>query len=160
MNLSIDVIRKLLPHRYPFLLLDKVIKLDPGKSAVGIKNVTINEPYFSGHFPTQPIVPGVLIIESLAQLAAVMYCSEFFPADTDWDNLDGGSINEEEIASKVGYLVDIKNVKFKKIVRPGDTLELKVFKKAQFGLMSQLKVQALVDGEGVVEGVISVSQRP
>ena len=72
MRIEAQMISKLLPHKYPFLLIDRVIKLEPGKSAVGIKNVTINEPYFTGHFPSEPIVPGVLIVESLAQLTAVM----------------------------------------------------------------------------------------
>ena len=147
------MISKLLPHKYPFLLIDRVIKLEPGKSAVGIKNVTINEPYFTGHFPGEPIVPGVLIVESLAQLTAVMYSTGHFPEDTDWDNLENEEIDYSSIASKVGYLVDIKNVKFKQIVRPGDTLE-------QFQNLSQIKVEAYVDGKNVVDGIISVSERP
>ena len=115
-------IYRLLPHKYPFLLVDRVVKLDPGKSAVGIKNVTINEPYFTGHFPGEPIVPGVLIVESLAQLTAVMYCTGAFPADTNWDDIEHLDIDYEAIADKVGYLVDIRNMKFKRLVRPGDTL--------------------------------------
>lgn len=159
MRIEAQTISKLLPHKYPFLLIDRVIKLDPGKSAVGIKNVTINEPYFTGHFPGEPIVPGVLIVESLAQLTAVMYCTGHFPADTDWENPDKLEIDYSSIASKVGYLVDIKNIKFKQIVRPGDTLELRVFKKIQFENLSQIKVEAYVDGKNVVEGIISVSER-
>ena len=73
---SRDILR-MLPHRSPFLLVDKVINCDPGKYAVGIKNVTIDEPFFSGHFPTEPILPGVLIVESIAQVTAVMYCSVY-----------------------------------------------------------------------------------
>ena len=86
-------IYRLLRHKYPFLLIDRVVKLDPGKSAVGIKNVTINEPYFTGHFPGEPIVPGVLIVESLAQLTAVMYCTGAFPEDTNWDDMDSLDID-------------------------------------------------------------------
>lgn len=160
MRMEAQMISKLLPHKYPFLLLDRVIKLDPGKSAVGIKNVTINEPYFTGHFPGEPIVPGVLIVESLAQLTAVMYCTGYFPESTDWDNLENSDIDFSNIASKVGYLVDIKNVKFKQTVHPGDTLELRVYKKVQFQNLSQIKVEAYVDGKNVVDGIISVSERP
>lgn len=159
MRIEAQLISKLLPHKYPFILIDRVIKLEPGKSAVGIKNVTINEPYFVGHFPGEPIVPGVLIVESLAQLSAVMYSTGHFPESTDWENLEN-DCDFSSIASKVGYLVDIKNVKFKQIVRPGDTLELRVYKKMQFQNLSQIKIEAYVDGKNVVEGIISVSERP
>ncbi len=159
MRIESQMISKLLPHKYPFLLIDRVIDLKPGKSAVGIKNVTINEPYFTGHFPQEPIVPGVLIVESLAQLTAIMYSTGHFPEDTDWDHLENAKIDFSEIASKVGYLVDIKNVKFKQIVRPGDQMELRVYKKVQFGNLSQIKIEAYVDGKNVVDGIISVSER-
>ncbi len=162
MKLDCSEILKIIPHRYPFVLLDRVEELEPGKSAVGIKNVTINEPYFTGHFPTEPIVPGVLLIESLAQLAAVMYCSEFIPTKTDKSNklvVDESNISIEDISSKVGYLVEIKNVKFKKTVKPGDKLTLRCFKKSSFGLMSQVKVDAYVDTDCILEGTITVSQR-
>ena len=160
MRLEAQMISRLLPHKYPFLLIDRVIKLEPGKSAVGIKNVTINEPYFTGHFPGEPIVPGVLIVESLAQLTAVMYSAGHFAEETDWEHLENEKIDYSIIASKVGYLVDIKNVKFKQIVRPGDTLELRAYKKIQFENLSQVKVEAYVDGKNVVDGIISVSERP
>lgn len=159
MRIEAQIISKLLPHRYPFCLLDRVTKLDPGKSAEGIKNVTINEPYFAGHFPGEPIVPGVLIIESLAQLTAVMYSTEHFPEHIDWNHLEKQEIDYSTIASKVGYLVEIKNVKFRSVIRPGDTLELKVLKKLQFANLSQIKVEAYVEGRCVVEGMISVSER-
>lgn len=152
-------IYRLLPHKYPFLLVDRVVKLDPGKSAVGIKNVTINEPYFTGHFPGEPIVPGVLIVESLAQLTAVMYCTGAFPADTNWDDIEHLDIDYEAIADKVGYLVDIRNMKFKRLVRPGDTLELRVAQKVQLGNLMQIKVEACVDKLVAVEGVLSVSEK-
>ncbi|MDR2024155.1 MAG: 3-hydroxyacyl-ACP dehydratase FabZ [Hungatella sp.] len=159
MQIESSIISKILPHKYPFLLLDRVIKLEPGKSAVGIKNVTVNEPYFNGHFPEKPIMPGVLILESLAQLAAVMYCAEFFPEDTNWDILSSDNINFSEIASRVGYLAEVRNVKFKNIVRPGDTLKLSVMKTAQFQNLSQVKIGAHVDGKCIADGTISVSQR-
>jgi len=155
-----SVLSLLLPHKYPFLLLDRVIELDPGKAAVGIKNVTIGEPYFVGHFPGEPIVPGVLLLESLAQITAVMYISAFFPPSTDWSNLDFGDVDPAQIAAKVGYLVEIKSVKFKKVVQPGDTLILRTSLKGNFANLSQVQVAASVDSIPVVEGLMTVSQRP
>ncbi len=161
MKVQIDsrCISLMLPHRYPFLLIDKVTELEPGSSAVGIKNVTINEPYFQGHFPGEPIVPGVLLVESLAQLTAVMYGAAALPADTDWTHLCPDSFSEVDLAGKVGYLAEIRNIKFKALVRPGDTLELYAVKKVQMGLLSQVQVFARVNGINVVEGVITVSQK-
>lgn len=150
----------MLPHRYPFLLIDRVTGLEPGKSADGIKNVTINEPYFQGHFPGEPIVPGVLLLESLAQLTAVMYGAAALPEDTDWAHLSADSFAGVDLAGKVGYLAEIRNVKFCALVHPGDTLELHAIKKIQMGLLSQVEVFARVDGRKVVEGVITVSQKP
>ena len=107
---DIQLIQKIIPHRYPFLLVDKVVEIDALKSAVGIKNVTFNEPYFQGHFPGIPIMPGVTIIEALAQTAAVMV---------------GVSL---DLANKnlLIYFMGIDNCKFRRKVVPGDTLELKV----------------------------------
>ena len=107
---DIQLIQKIIPHRYPFLLVDKVVEIDALKSAVGIKNVTFNEPYFQGHFPGIPIMPGVTIIEALAQTAAVMV---------------GVSL---DLANKnlLIYFMGIDNCKFRRKVWPGDTLELKV----------------------------------
>jgi 3-hydroxyacyl-[acyl-carrier-protein] dehydratase len=152
-------IMKMLPHRYPFLLIDRVTELEPGKSAVGIKNVTINEPFFQGHFPGEPIVPGVLLLESLAQLTAVMYGAAALPEGTDFANLNEERFSGIDLAGKVGYLAESRNVKFKSLVRPGDTLELHAVKKIQMGLLSQIQVFARVDGQVVVEGIITVSQK-
>lgn len=156
-----NVIQTLLPHRFPFLLIDRVIELEPGKSAVGIKNVTINEPYFQGHFPTEPIVPGVLLIESCAQLAAVMYGTENFGDDIDWSNVTPDDINalDSNVAAKVGYLAEIKSIKFKSIVRPGDQLRLQVIKKGSFSNLSLVEIRAYVDKICVMEGTMSVSQK-
>ena len=107
---DIQLIQRILPHRYPFLLIDKVIEINNLQSATGIKNVTFNEPYFQGHFPDVPVMPGVIIIEALAQTAAVMVGVSLDLADK---NL-------------LIYFLGIDNCKFRRKVVPGDTLELKV----------------------------------
>lgn len=107
---DIQLIKRIIPHRYPFLLVDKVTEIDSLKSAIGFKNVTFNEPYFQGHFPDFPIMPGVTIIEALAQTAAVMVGVSLDLADK---NL-------------LIYFMGIDNCKFRRKVGPGDTLELKV----------------------------------
>ncbi len=104
---NIDI-QKIIPHRYPFLLVDKIIEMEPGKKAVGIKNVTANEPFFQGHFPGNPIMPGVLQVEALAQVGAVSVLSM------------------EENKGKLVVFAGIDNLKFKKQVLPGDTLRLEV----------------------------------
>ena len=106
---DVNEIMKLLPHRYPFLLVDRVTEIDPGKKIVGLKNVTINEPFFPGHFPGHPVMPGVLIIEAMAQTAAILVYS------SSADNKD-----------KITYFVGIDNTKFRKPVVPGDQLRLEL----------------------------------
>ena len=156
-NIDCSIIMKMLPHRYPFLLIDKVTELEPGVSAVGIKNVTVNEPYFQGHFPDQPIVPGVLLLESLAQLTAVMYGAEALPADTNWEKIGAKDFEGLDLAGSVGYLAEIRNVKFMSLVKPGDTLELHAKKGASMGRLMQIKVFAKVGNATVVEGMLTVS---
>ena len=107
-KLDIKEIQKIIPHRYPFLLIDKIEKLEEGKSAVGYKNVTMNEYFFQGHFPTEPVMPGVLIIEALAQVGAVVILSK------------------PENAGKIAYFGGINKAKFRRKVVPGDTLRLEV----------------------------------
>ena len=108
-SMDIHQILECLPHRYPMLLVDRVISCDPGKRIVAIKNVTINEPFFGGHFPHHPVMPGVLIIEALAQAAAIL---TFKTHDHKTDE------------NSIYYFVGINNARFKKPVMPGDTLEL------------------------------------
>ena len=105
--LDINVIQSIIPHRYPFLLVDKILEVTD-KRVVGIKNVTINEPFFQGHFPGHPIMPGVLIMEALAQTGGV------------------GALNMKDNLGKLAYFLSINNAKFRKPVLPGDTLRLEV----------------------------------
>ncbi|BFH11596.1 3-hydroxyacyl-ACP dehydratase FabZ [Paenibacillus melissococcoides] len=153
--LTADQIRDLLPHRWPFLLLDKVIELEPGKRGIGIKNVTISEPYFEGHFPNESIMPGVLIIEALAQMTAVVYV-------TGELEKKGGQMNGElevDPSAYVGYLVSLRNMKFLKPVVPGDQLQLHVQIGRSLGLISQVEVEAYVENKKVAAGSIQVSKR-
>ena len=101
-------IQKIIPHRYPFLLVDRVIELEAGKRAVGLKNVTIGEPFFQGHFPDYPVMPGVLIVEALAQVGAI------------------ATFTLPEYAGKMAFFAGMDNVRFKRQVKPGDTLLLAV----------------------------------
>lgn len=108
LSLNINEIKEILPHRYPFLLIDRIDELEPGVKAVGIKNVTINEYFFQGHFPKEPVMPGVLIIEALAQTGAVAV------------------LCKDEFKGKIAYFAGINKAKFRKKVVPGDTLRLEV----------------------------------
>lgn len=101
-------IQKIIPHRYPFLLVDRIIELEEGKRAVGIKNVTINEPFFIGHFPQYPVMPGVLIMEALAQVGAVAL------------------LKMPQFEGKIGFLAGLEEVRFRRQVVPGDVLRLEV----------------------------------
>ena len=138
-TLNIDQIQKILIHRYPFLLVDKVINLEPGKKGTGIKNVTINEKFFLGHFPGEPIMPGVLIIEAMAQIAAVVVGSEMM----------GKKVKSEK---RMGYLAGIKEIKFKRPVRPGDQLEINVEIVQKLANLFKVKGEAKVDKEICAQG--------
>lgn len=106
--LTVEQIEKIIPHRYPFLLVDRIIEVETARRAVGIKNVTMNEPYFQGHFPGYPVMPGVLIVEALAQVGAVALLSA------------------EEYRGRLAFFAGIDGVRFREQVRPGDTLRLEV----------------------------------
>jgi len=134
--LDINEIKKIIPHRYPFLLVDKIIELEEGKKAVGIKNVTINEPFFQGHFPDYPVMPGVLIVEALAQVGAV------------------AMLIKEENKGKLAFFAGIDNFRFKSQVKPGDTLKLTVEVIRVKGPMGKGKATAYVEDTLVAEGEI------
>ncbi len=136
---DIELIMQLLPHRYPFLLIDKIIDMDRDESAVGIKNVTINEPFFQGHFPQYPVMPGVLIIEALAQTAGAL-CVH-----------NAGKTNIPQIV----YFMGIDNAKFRKPVVPGDQLHLHVKKLRSRGPVWRFKGEARVNGQIAAEAEIS-----
>lgn len=134
--LGIKEIRDILPHRYPFLMIDRVEEVYEGKSAKGYKNVTINEPFFNGHFPEYPVMPGVLILEALAQMGAVCMLSK------------------EEFKGKIGFLVGADKVRWKKQVMPGDRLDLEVEIVKVKGSIGIGKGKAMVDGNLVCQGEI------
>ncbi len=138
-EVNIERIMELIPHRYPLLLVDKVIDVVEGESATGIKNVTMNEPHFQGHFPGHPIMPGVLIIEAMAQTSAVLVAS----------------IEGNDASGKIVYFTSIENAKFRKPVVPGDVLELKVKKIQNRKSLWKFQATAEVDGKVVTEATIS-----
>lgn len=129
-NLDIHKILTLLPHRYPILLVDRVLSLDPHKSITALKNVTINEPYFVGHFPTRPVMPGVLILEALAQSAALLTFAE----------------EPHDPTNTVYYFVGIDGARFKRPVEPGDQLMLNVELKRYMRGIWKFAAKATVDG--------------
>ena len=133
---DIREIMKLLPHRYPFLLVDKIIEIDSDNSAIGIKNVTANEPHFTGHFPDQPIMPGVLLIEGMAQTAGAI-CAR-----------------KTATGSNLVYFMTIDNARFRKPVVPGDRVEYHVVKQKQRGSIWKFHCDAKVDGHLVAEADI------
>ena len=162
--MDVNEIRKTIPHRWPFLLLDRVIELKAGVTGVGIKNVTISEPFFEGHFPNESIMPGVLIVEAMAQLTAVVYCTGALESMKEYVEEAAGAaesaVNDIDISSRVGYLVAIKDMKFMKPVVPGDQLRLRADIGKSYGLLSKVKVSAHVGHECVAMGTLTVSQRP
>lgn len=131
-------IMRILPHRYPFLLVDRVVELEPGKRAVGIKNVTANEPQFTGHFPGRPIMPGVLMVEALAQTCGVAV------------------LTLDEYRGKIGLFAGIDDVRFRRLVQPGDTLRMEVTVQKLRGMFGRARGVATVDGEVAVEGTLSI----
>ena len=134
--IDINEIKKYIPHRYPFLLVDRILELEVGRRVVGLKNVTVNEPFFPGHFPHSPVMPGVLIVEALAQTAAVLAFK------TDGSQLDDNSMV---------YFASVDNVRFKRPVVPGDQLIMEAEIVRTIRNIWKFKGVARVDGEVATE---------
>lgn len=139
-SLTIEEIQRLLPHRYPFLLVDRILDYVPGERAVGLKNVTMNEPFFQGHFPGRPIMPGVLIVEAMAQVGGIVL------------------MQMADMTDKISLFAGIDKVRFRRPVIPGDqlvmTVELLCIKQRRFGKMQG---RAEVNGQLVAEGELMFS---
>ena len=143
-TMDINEVIKYLPHRYPFLLIDRVLSYEPGNQICALKNVTINEPFFTGHFPKHPAMPGVLVIEAMAQAAAIL---SFVTV--------GGEIDENSIV----YFVGIDNARFKRPVTPGDALQLKVSLTRRIRGIWKFQAAAYVDDFLVAEAELMCTAR-
>jgi 3-hydroxyacyl-[acyl-carrier-protein] dehydratase len=137
--IDINRIIQMIPHRYPFLMVDRLERVIPNESAVGIKNVTINEPFFQGHFPSRPVFPGVLIVESMAQTAAVLV------VETLGESAEG----------KLVYFMSVENCRFRKPVGPGDQLHIHVHKERSRGNVWKFRGEAKVDDTLVAEATFA-----
>jgi 3-hydroxyacyl-[acyl-carrier-protein] dehydratase len=142
MPVDVTRIQELLPHRYPFLLVDRVLELEPNQRVLAVKNVTINEPFFQGHFPGHPVMPGVLVLEALAQAGGLL---------TQLSAAAAGAVNGE---AKLFYLVKIDNARFSRMVVPGDRLMLEVKLKRMIRNMAMYECTASVDGKTVASADI------
>jgi 3-hydroxyacyl-[acyl-carrier-protein] dehydratase len=145
--LDVEAIQKLIPHRPPFLLVDRVVLLEPGARLVAWKSVTMNEPFFQGHFPGAPVMPGVLILEALAQAAAILAVKSMPP---------------EDMSRKLTYLMGIDGARFRRQVVPGDRLELTIEIAKSKGAVWKMKGAATVDGQAVAEAefMAMIADRP
>ncbi|HET6370661.1 MAG TPA: 3-hydroxyacyl-ACP dehydratase FabZ [Nitrospiria bacterium] len=137
--MDVTEIASILPHRYPFLLVDRIVEMELSRRIVGIKNVTMNEPYFQGHFPGFPIMPGVLIIESMAQVAGVLAFKS----------------SPNEHAGKLVYFIGIDRAKFRKPVLPGDQLRMEIEILQERSPFWKMKGVAFVEGKVVAEAILS-----
>jgi len=144
MPMDVNAIMKILPHRYPFLLVDRIVELEHGKRCVGIKNVSINEPFFPGHFPGHPVMPGVLIVEAMAQVAGIM---AYLASD-------------EETRKKVSYFMAIDSAKFRKPIMPGDQLQIEITTTMNRRGIWGVDGKAFVDGKLVTEASLKATFAP
>lgn len=133
-SLDIKAILELLPHRYPFIMLDRVLEFERGKTITGLKNVSMNEPFFQGHFPGEPVMPGVLMLEGLAQTGAVL-----------------AYLSADDITGKLVYFAGLESVRFRRMVRPGDQLIYKLEMLRQRSKLTKMAAKAYVDNALVVE---------
>ena len=137
--IDINQIMKMIPHRYPLLLVDRILEIELDKSIVGLKNVTMNEQFFQGHFPDEPVMPGVLIIESMAQTAAILTVKTL----------------GEDVTDKLVYFMSIDGAKFRRKVVPGDSVHMHVKKDRHRGPVWRFKAEAFVDGQLCDEATIT-----
>jgi 3-hydroxyacyl-[acyl-carrier-protein] dehydratase len=144
MEMNIQDVKNYLPHRYPFLLIDRVLEIEIGKTLVALKNVTFNEPHFTGHFPTQPILPGVVIIEALAQATGILA----FKSEVG-----------KPIDGQIYMLVGVDKVRFKRMVEPGDQLRLEVEVLVVKRGIWKFKCRATVDGKVVTTAELMCTQK-
>ena len=138
---DIDILRimELIPHRYPFLMIDRVVNVTPGEAATGLKNVSINEFYFQGHFPQRPVMPGVLIIETMAQTAAVLVVHTL----------------GRDSQGKLVYFMSVDSARFRRPVFPGDQLAVRVVRKQSRGNVWKFEGEAVVDGKVVADATFA-----
>jgi 3-hydroxyacyl-[acyl-carrier-protein] dehydratase len=138
-EIDVERIMQMIPHRYPFLMIDRVVEVVPGESATGIKNVSVNEHYFQGHFPQRPVMPGVLIIEAMAQTAAVLVVH----------TLGSGA------EGKLVYFMSVDSARFRRPVVPGDRLRVEVVRQRNRGNVWKFEGQAKVDGKLMAEATFA-----
>jgi 3-hydroxyacyl-[acyl-carrier-protein] dehydratase len=143
MTFNIQEIMDFLPHRYPFLLIDRVVEFEPAKRLVAIKNVTMNEPFFQGHFPGLPIMPGVLVIEAMAQAGAIIMMTEMPDRET-----------------KLAVFTGIEKAKFRRQVTPGDQLRIEVEVLAFKSRVGRMEAKALVDGKVACQAILTFAVVP
>nr|WP_320013053.1 3-hydroxyacyl-ACP dehydratase FabZ [uncultured Desulfobulbus sp.] len=141
-ELPVDIkkIMKILPHRYPFLLVDRIVEFDQGKTITGIKNVTINEPFFQGHFPGEPVMPGVLILEAMAQVGGILAC-----------------LTDDDMIGRLVYFAGLDKARFRRVVRPGDQLVMKLEMLRQKGKVIKMAGKAYVDNQLATEAELMAS---
>ena len=138
--MDVKAIMELLPHRYPFLLVDRITALDPGKTITGLKNVSMNEPYFQGHFPGEPVMPGVLILEGMAQVGCILTC-----------------LSDPAMIGRLAFFAGVDKARFRRVVRPGDQLIYRLELIKQKAKIIKMAGQAFVDDQLVAEAELMAS---
>ncbi|SCD99915.1 3-hydroxyacyl-ACP dehydratase FabZ [Streptomyces sp. DvalAA-19] len=156
LSYSSDDIKRMLPHRWPMLMIDRAYDVVPGVSGRGIKSVSVNEPFFAGHYPDHSIMPGVMIVEAMAQLVAVVYVSEIVENGTAPEDGEAAA-GDGDASRNVGYLGSISTMKFSRLVVPGDQLTLQATLGQRLGGLRQVKVRASVGSELAAAGTLVVT---
>lgn len=160
LSYSSDDIKRMLPHRWPMLMIDRAYDVVPGVSGRGVKSVSVNEPFFAGHYPDHSIMPGVMIVEAMAQLVAVVYVAEILtgnPEGSQSPENPGNAGIPEDTSRNVGYLGSISQMKFSRLVVPGDQLTLEARLGQRLGGLRQVKVRASVGSEPAAAGTLVVT---